>query len=188
MAGKFTRLRYDPEAYDEHLAQTTDPLLYRLDKNFTTRCDRCYAPDKWNQKTYDDTEAERIDIDSILRGLDRSHSKSAYHQQPRRIRGSRAISRLCPKSRLDSECSRYTHPASEIKGLACKDMRFDYPLIDPQCKIFEPFAINTRLQAKDDHRAVWQEPMDQSKFLPKPKKSRRQCRLTIECDDYDYDY
>ena len=61
-------------------------------------------------------------------------------------------------------------------------MRLEYPLYDPQCNIFENFQVNTRLQAKDNHRATWQVPLDQKETLPnKQYVSPRPKICTLNC-------
>jgi hypothetical protein len=56
--------------------------------------------------------------------------------------------------------------------LTVPDLNFSYPLQDPQCQIFENFSINTKLQAKDNHRTIWQVPLNQSDLLPVERLAR----------------
>ena len=88
----------------------------------------------------------------------------------------------CPNV-LEPQYSRYTHPSYDIKGLTTPDMRLDYPLHDPQCQIFENFQVNTRLQAKDNHKTVWQVPFDQKSLLPTERLARvKNCTVSLNCD------
>jgi hypothetical protein len=106
-----------------------------------------------------DISRNRIDVDSELRN---SQDKSFF---------------------LESENTRHTHPSYDVRGLNTPDLGLGYPLHDPQCQIFEPFQVNTRLQAKDNHKAVWQIPIDQTALMPprNPERQRR-CELELKCD------
>ncbi|MEM3062343.1 MAG: hypothetical protein QW303_02185 [Nitrososphaerota archaeon] len=164
MAGNFTKLIYDDQAYSEKLYRSTDPLKYRLDPNYAISCNKCFAPHSPSSKGSEVIE-QRIDVDSILRGVAKKYGKSIAHQSPESLDKFQTHFPKDCSNFLESEYSRYTHPSFDIRGLNVKDLRMDYPLHDPQCHIFENFAINTRLQAKDNHRAIWQIPMDQTEFF-----------------------
>jgi hypothetical protein len=83
---------------------------------------------------------------------------------------------------LETEYTHYTTPAYDIRGLTTRDLRFEYPLYDPQCQIFESFAVNTKLQAKDQHRAVWQVPFDQKDLLPVERLGMvKNCNMELDC-------
>lgn len=182
MAGKHTNLSYDPNTYQERVSQSTNPLSYRLDANSVVNCGACYAPYGPSGSENNHNVGDIIDVDSILRGIDRKHSKSFQDQLPRSLEGlAMRPNPLCAQ-RFETEYTRYTHPARDIKGLTVEDMRMDYPLHDPQCRIFENFQVNTRLQAKDNHKAVWQTPMDQSQLLPKERQPVKNCTVTVNCD------
>lgn len=184
MSGKFTNLIYDKDAYNDEVARSTRPMEYRLDPNFSTNCNTCFAP-YGPRGGHDNAVAagNQIDVDSILRGLTKVHSKANRYQIPDSLDSYKTVAPPRCHSRIDPEYSRHTHPAHQIKGLNVPDLRFHYPLHDPQCNIFEPFAINTRLQAKDNHRTPWQIPLDQSDAFPVEKKTRRNCRVTIDCSE-----
>lgn len=189
MSGKFTNLQYDKEAYDDKIARTTNPLLYKLDPNYAVNCKSCFAPhgpkgsyNHDNARINGDIVAnvgDKIDIDSILKGISKVNSKSNRQQIPDSLQHY-PVQKLseCPNA-LESQYSRYTHPAHDVRGLTVPDMRFDYPMYDPQCQIFENFEVNTRLQSKDNHRAVWPTPLDQTKALPNPIPQSN--ALTFNC-------
>ena len=83
---------------------------------------------------------------------------------------------------LESEYTRYTYHAYDIKGLTVRDLRFEYPLHDPQCQIFEDFSVNTRLAAKDNHRAVWQIPFNQRDLMPTERLGKvKNCYVALNC-------
>lgn len=182
MAGKYTRLSYDTAAQKEHIARSTDPLRYKLDPNFAINQNRCFAPhgpragaqtsDAVGSSPISTTFGEQADIDSVLRGVTKSNSKSNFQQMPDSLNPYKIFNLPnCPE-KIESEYSRYTHPAYDIRGLTVPDLNYDYPLQDPQCQIFENFAVNTRLQAKDTHRTVWQVPLDQRNAFPVERISR----------------
>lgn len=183
MSGKFTRMQYDNDAYDERIGRSTRPMNYRLDPNAYVNCNNCYAPNGPRGNMDNSvTVGNQIDLDSILRGLDTINTKINSHQMPVPL-GQYKLDHLpiCDNT-LETDATRHSNPASNIRGLAPRDMRLDYPLHDPQCNIFENFQINTRLQAKDNHRAVWQVPMNQDNILPKEQKRKpRNCKITYNC-------
>ena len=185
MAGKYTNLFYDSDASNERVWRSTDPMQYRLDPSFANNCTPCHAPYGPSGSDNNYRVADIVDIDSVLRGVDRTSSKGLRHQVPKSLEGfeqSRNTGLPSCNDRFESEYTRYTHPSFDIKGLGAEDMRLDYPLHDPQCQVFEDFRVNTRLQAKDDHKAVWQMPMDQTSALPRERRPRtKNCTVTIDC-------
>ena len=184
MAGKFTKQQYDPEAYNEQLSRSTDPMLYRLDPNHSVNCSPCFAP-HGPRGGHDNAVAlgNQIDVDSILKGIHKVNSKVNHHQIHNPLdEYTTYVPGECSNA-LESISSRYTHPSYDIKGLNVRDMRFGYPLHDPQCQIFENFEVNTRLQAKDNHKAVWQIPLDQKDLLPVERLGRvKNCTMTLNCN------
>lgn len=162
MAGNFTRLRYDTEAYMEELERSTEPLLYSLNNNFSINCNKCFAPyGPRDAQPASVATGQQIDIDSILRGVNNINTKSNHQQIPDSIKGYKLQTLPDCAPARESENTRFTYPAYDIKGLTVRDLHFDYPLFDPQCQIFENFSVDTRLQAKDNHRSIWQVPLDQ---------------------------
>ncbi|BCS83083.1 hypothetical protein QLL95_gp1040 [Cotonvirus japonicus] len=189
MAGKFTNMRYDGEAYGDEIKRSTNPLMYKLDNNFTTNCKPCFAP-QGPRGGHDNSIAigNQIDVDSILRGINKVNTKSNYRQIPESLDQFNTYTPRDCSSRLEPHSSRYSHPTYDVKGLTVPDMRFGYPLHDPQCQIFEDFGVNTRLQAKDNHRAVWQQPIDQRKSLPRERLGRtKNCTVSVNCTYAPYD-
>lgn len=184
MSGIFSGLNYDKNAYQEYLARSTNPLLYRLDPNQAINCNKCFAP--YGPRGGPENSVaigNQIDVDSILRGVNKINSKSNNHQLPDSLNSYPLYAPPECDDRLEPEYTRFTYPAYDIKGLNTKDMRFEYPINDPQCHIFENFQINTRLQAKDNHKAIWQQPMSQTNALPVEKMTPKpRCRVNIECE------
>jgi hypothetical protein len=183
MAGKFTNLRYDKEAYDEEISRSTNPLSYKLDPNYTTNCHPCFAP-YGPRGGHDNSETvgDKIDVDSVLKGLHKTNSKANKDQMPIPLNYSSQNPNECSGA-LETQYSRYTHPSFDIRGLNVPDMRFGYPLHDPQCQIFENFEVNTRLQAKDNHKTIWQIPLNQRDLLPTERLGKvKNCTVTLNCN------
>lgn len=173
MAGEYTRMNYDNEASRQRTQRSTDPLLYRLDPNFAVNCGRCFPQyDRVGGLGGSDAVGNQVDIDSILRGVAQLNSKSNSQQIPISLSGYNLTNYKDCSDQIETESSRYLTPAYEIRGMATQDLRLEYPLEDPQCNIFESFALNTRLQAKDNHRTVWQVPLDQRDALPVERLGR----------------
>lgn len=184
MAGKFTNLRYDQEAYKEEVSRSTNPMIYRLDPNYAVNCNPCFAP--YRPRAGHDNDVaigQQIDVDSVLRGISKVSSKSNRRQMPDPINNYVVSTPGECSNALESEYTRYSNPSFDVKGLNVRDMRFGYPLHDPQCQIFENFEVNTRLQAKDDHRAIWQVPLNQKDLLPTERLGKvKNCTVALNCN------
>lgn len=180
MAGIFTGLRYDNDAYREQVRRSTYPLNYRMDPNSVMSCNTCFAPyaSFTEQKP---TPGQIIDVDSILKGIDNKNSRGNTIQPSQFPTTEKLIPLRDCSNALETEYTRYTNPSYDIKGLTTSDMRFGYPLYDPQCNIFQNFEVNTRLQAKDNYKAVWQVPFDQRSALPQEKISQKRCSVSYNC-------
>jgi hypothetical protein len=186
MPGNYTRQIYDPKAYVEKVHRSTQPLNYALDPNYAVNCGNCFAP-YGPRGAYGGGAAystgNQIDIDSILRGVSQIHSKSNEQQLPQSIKGFMSFMPPdCPDA-IETEYSRFSTPAYDLRGLTTDDLRFEYPLFDPQCQIFENFETNTRLQAKDNFAAIWQTPMDQRDLLPVERLGQvKNCHINQNCN------
>jgi len=184
MSGKFTRLRYDTDAYIESLSRSTGSLEYVLDPNYSINCNKCFAPYGPRDAQPDSVAVgNQTDIDSILRNYNKINTKSNIEQQMTPLRGYQLANLPDCSPSMESEYTRLAYPAYELKGLTTRDLNFGYPLFDPQCQIFENFAVDTRLQAKDNHRSIWQVPMDQPD-LSRPRRlgNVKQCGITKDCE------
>ena len=185
MSGKFTGLGYDEQAYTEKLTRSTDPLMYRLDPTYAVNCNQCHAAYGLNNPTAANTPSQvgdKIDVDSVLRGITKIHSKSNAQQMPHELPKTQTKPLTDCSDALESEYSRFVTPAYDIRGLSTDDLRLSYPMHDPQCQIFENFAVNTRLQAKDNHRTIWQAPMNQRGLLPTERLGRiKNCTVSMNC-------
>lgn len=190
MAGRFTNLQYDPRAYNERTLRSVAPANYRLDPNYAVNVNTCFSNYGPHQGLNNSVAVgQQIDVDSVLRGISQINSKSNLEQIPDSLENFDVYDvPTCPdasdsSNSLETQYSRYTHPSYDIKGLNVEDMRFEYPFHDPQCQIFENYGVNTRLYAKDNHRATWQVPIDQGDSLPSRKIRRpKKCTLSLNCN------
>lgn len=171
MSGNFTKPLYDKCAYEKKVRESVDPANYRLDPNYSTNCNQCWSP---YGMPYDGiVGTSLVDIDSMLRGMCPSVTPSFK---------SDISASSCPKN-FDTEYSRISDPNYATRGCVVDQPRLDFPLFDPQCQIFENFHVNTRLQAKDNHVAVWQQPLDQTNTLPpKPTRKPISCKVKVNCE------
>lgn len=182
MSGRFTKLRYDQDAYNDSLSRSTDPLLYKLDPHYANNCNPCFAAHgPRNSNTHTMEPGQKIDVDSILRGVNKINSKSINGQIPDSLQRYHTTVPIDCSNAFEQSSSRYTHPIHENKGLNTSDMRLSYPLHDPQCNIFENFSVDTRLQAKDNHKTIWQVPINQRDALPTERGRTKKCTITVNC-------
>ena len=173
MAGKYTRQSYEQDTYNERLARSNNEVLYRLDPNFSVNCDSCFVSHgPRGGRPASTVIGDQIDVDSVLRGINRTNGRSNKQQMATPIDNFEVRHKPNCSNRLEPEYSRFTHPSYDIRGLTTIDLNFDYPLQDPQCQIFENFSVNTRLQSKDNHITTWQVPINQSDLLPVERLGR----------------
>jgi hypothetical protein len=169
-----SKLRYDPAAYKEAVERSTGPLNYRVFPPYGYNCGECFRPyGLVGTSGVSAALGNSVDVDSILSGRTVLNSKANDFSQPTPLTGYKTFNRTDCSPFLETEYSRYTHPIQDYKGLYPD--RF-YPLQhDPQCHIFEDFAVNTKLQAKDNHYAAYQIPLEQNDMVPTerlaPKKN-----------------
>lgn len=153
-----SRMRYDYPAYEEELQRSTNPLLYNLFPGYGHHCNECFpASGPMNTHGVNVVYGKEIDVDSIMSGRTVLNSKANDFSQPTPLNYNTKKSPECDKY-IETEYSRFTHPIQNYRGLYPD--RF-YPLNqDPQCHIFWNFEVNSKLQAKDNHRALFQIPLE----------------------------
>ena len=183
MAGKYTNQIYDKDAYKEELNRSVQPGEYRLDINYVVNNNQCFAPyGPWGNENGSSDTGNQIDIDSTIRGIDKIHSKSNKQQEPGSLNGYKTRMPTDCQLSLSTEYSRFITPAYDIRGLNTMDLNLDFPLNDPQCKIYENHAINTRLMEKDNHKAIWQVPINQNDLQPNIKLGKPyNCSVEQNC-------
>lgn len=162
MASQFTHLKYDEDAYHDHVDRSTAPFLYQVNSHFSTNPGLCYSPHGPNGTNYDPF-SDNVDINSWLRGLDKYHTKANYYDSaPPNPKNNTP---LC-HTPLQSNESRFEDPKYYYRGKPLDDLRFQYLYHDPQKHIFEDSSMNSRQYIKDNHKTNWQTPIDQSDSFP----------------------
>jgi hypothetical protein len=166
MSSHFSRMKYDLPAYQEAIERSTNPLKYNLYPGYGYHCNTCFpasGPVGTHGVNIDFTHKHVIDVDSILSGRTVLNSKANEFSYPTPLNYKTQKVGECDRF-IETEYSRYTHPIQNYRGLYPD--RF-YPLKqDPQCHIFWNFEVNTKLQAKDNHRAIFQVPVEQEDLNP----------------------
>lgn len=158
MSAHSSRMQYDYPAYAEALKRSTDPLKYYLYPGYGYNCNECF-PSAGVVDTHAGNISNKhaIDIDSIMSGRTVLNSKANDFSQPTPLNYQTSTYPLCNRF-IEPEYSRFTHPIQNYRGMYPD--RF-YPLIqDPQCNIFWNFEVNSQLEAKDNHLAIFQIPLD----------------------------
>lgn len=177
----FEGLRYDPCSYEERLKATTYPGVYSLNTpaNDCKKCDQDIPADPyiryqtWGLTTCPPGSA--IDDHSELLGLPRKASECPTKQH---LPGNTPASGRCaapsaadasPLScRTPTEPTRLSNPPCTLRSTGIN--RWEWLCEDPQKRAMIPFQtnINYRMVAKDNHRACYPTPLDQSALLPVP--------------------
>lgn len=193
----FNRLPYDTCSYEQTLAETTGPGHYQLSTP-PNSCSPCHPTDVRIRLQSGgvalNKETNLIDIDSELIGISRNLTQCPE----RKYLPDSDNSKLCGASggkypslskvtinsqkehiRFDncfngSEDTRLSNPPCNLRGTGWN--RWEWLCKNPQANLEEPydFQINTRILAKNNHRACIPNPIDQ--FLAHPNYEDK-----IEC-------
>ena len=154
MSGYRAGLKNDKDALREQMQRLRAPTNSFMDINRYQNAGACLRGyDNNNQRNGSygfDIEAENSLI--YPNYLSRSNTR----EMPKKIPNRQSV-KVCD-DRLTTDYTRMSKPAYELKGLTTRDMRLDYPLFDPQCNIFQDFAVNARQQSKDNFIATWNIP------------------------------
>ena len=160
--GHSSKLIYDKCYYDDYLSESVAPILYQLDPNRINNCNAClsvFGPRSSYygygvSTTMGHTTApaqDLVDVESILSNRNVIASKckdgkvndidvTQFHLQHPRI---------CNDT-LDPIATHLTNPPQNYRGMTIN--RF-YNLNKPaQANIYWDFAVNTKLEAKDNYR------------------------------------
>ena len=84
-SGSFERLKYDTETYDIDVAQSTAPIQYLLDPNFTNKCNLCRPEDIGyigRQGVSLNTNKSLIDVESDLKLLNYRQTRNPLTKLP----------------------------------------------------------------------------------------------------------
>jgi len=165
--GHFSKLAYDKCYYEDELAQSVSPLLYRLNPNQISNCNSCnsvFGPRASgvnghgiNGYGVSTTVGQRtapaqdlIDVDSILsnRNVIASKCKDGKVNDIDVTKFHLQHARIC-NDFLDPIASHLTNPPANYREMAINRF-YDLPT-HPQANIFYDFAVNTSLESKDNY-------------------------------------
>src|SRR3990172_7327290 len=197
MAGSFNRLPYDMDAYAVDLRQSTAPLSWNLDPNFSNSCKPCFANDVGylgRQGVSIGSDHSLIDTESDLFSLNRRNSRNpnmkfrpdCYNpQMGGGYPGGGGIA--ADLANQNGQCQGDKYDYSNCNGFYTDYTR----LVNPTCTLpgtgvnrFQPMClnfqdenrwlnpaetnINYRMVVKDNHRPKIPVPIDQTLALPDP--------------------
>lgn len=162
--GHSSRLIYDKCAYDDYLSESVAPLLYNLNPNQINNCSSClsvFGPRSSSgansygvSTTVGHVTApsqQLVDVESILsnRNVLTSKCKDGQVNDIDVTKFNLQHARIC-NDFLDPVATHLTNPPSNYRGMSIN--RFYDCHQNPQANIFYPFAVNTKLEAKDNYR------------------------------------
>lgn len=158
--GHSSRLSYDDGVYEDKVKESTGSLQYRLSPDQMHNCNQClstlgprggrHGVSKLGTTGYAASQ-DLIDVDSVLSNRNVKKSKSSlYGVNPVDLTKHKlSHARVC-NNYLNPEASRLSYPASTYRDMPIN--RFYNLPKDPQANIFWNFAVNTRLEATDNHK------------------------------------
>ena len=160
--GKFSRSKYDKNAYRDDIQESVEPLDYRLSTNKTYNCNRClstvgprssymghgvstvrdikYAPSQ-----------DLVDLESVLTNRNVKSSSDKKGKVNHADLNSYTMYDVprCDTT-LDPEYTQLSHPSANYRGISING--FYNTVHDPQENLFWNFSTNTSLEAKDNYR------------------------------------
>ena len=159
--GHSSKLGYDKCAYDDYLAESTAPILYKLNPNQINSCGAClsvFGPRGGHNgygvsTTVGHTTApaqDLIDVDSILsnRNVLASKCKDGKVNDIDVTKFQLQHARVC-NDFLDPLATHLTNPPANYRGMSIN--RFEDLPTPAQSVIYWPEMVNTSLEAKDNY-------------------------------------
>lgn len=191
--GHSSRLRYDEKSYDDKVYESTGPLQYRVNENYNYNCSACTStfgprsgymghgvsmPVK-NRPAVAQAE-ELVDIDSILSNRNVIlHRDRSSHINPIDVTKFKLEHPRTCGTFLDYKSSRLSHPTATFREMAID--RFYNLNKNPQENIFENFAENTSLTAKDDWFIDVPKLWSNTAGIPHELKTKPKCKNVKQC-------
>ncbi len=190
----FTRLPYDICSYEQQLSETTGPGHYQLETP-PNICGPCHPTDVRIRLQTNSVAINKnnhiIDVNSELLGITRNNSQCAERKYlptcensllcgastGGKHNGCQESAKLCidPTKEtlpfdncfIGTEDTRLSNPPCNLRGTGWN--RWEWLCKNPQANLEEPFDfnINTKILAKNNHRACIPNPIDQ--FLVHPE-------------------
>ena len=180
--GHSSRLIYDKCAYEDDLAQSVSPLLYKLNPNQINNCEGClsvFGPRSGhNGYGVSTTVGHRtspaqdlVDVESILsnRNVIASKCKDGKVNDIDVTKFHLQHARVC-NDFLDPIATHLTNPPQNYRELAINRF-YDLPT-HPQANIYWDQRVNTTLEAKDNYRERSPKLMKYDPALPQEFKGR----------------
>ena len=161
--GRFTRLNYDKDSILDNEKQLSEPLSYILDTNKIYNKNECFTtfgpstsymgnsvPVLQNMKDNIAASQQLVDVETILKNINVKTEKTRRgHVNPIDVtKWDTKSLKNCVRN-LEVETSRLQLPPSSFREMAINRF-YDLPK-NPQENIFYDFAMNTRLEAKDNY-------------------------------------
>lgn len=182
--GHSSRLGYDACSISDDISESVSPLLYKMNPNQINNCNAClsvFGPrTSAGANSYGvssiagHTSAisqDLVDVESILsnRNVLASKCKDAQVNDIDVTQFQLQHARVC-NDFLDPLATHLTNPPANYRGLAIN--RFHDLPKNPQANIFYNFAVNTKLEAKDNYRERVPRLIKYDPALPKELKGR----------------
>jgi hypothetical protein len=158
--GHSSKLQYDDCYYSSKLKQSTEPVKYRINPNYSDNCRRCLSTlgprsgymgfGVSTTKNVGVAPAQDLtDVDSILsnRNVKQSSCITGHVNFVNPTKWQEHNAEIC-NNFLNPERSRLSYPPKTYRSMNIN--RFYNLPTDPQKPIFYNFAIDTRLEAKDN--------------------------------------
>jgi hypothetical protein len=162
--GHSSKLQYDKKCYEDYLSESVSPLLYKLNPMQINNCNSCNSlfgprssggPNSYGVSTtvgnVTAPSQALADVESILsnRNVLASKCKDAQVNDIDVTKFQLQHARVC-NDFLDPLATHLTNPPANYRGMSINRF-YDLPK-NPQANIFNNFAVNSKLEAKDNYR------------------------------------
>lgn len=188
--GHSSKLQYDECYYEDRVKESTSPMKYRLNENYSHNCNSCLStmgPRSGYMGVgvsttvgHPQATAQYVtDTESILKNLNvkSSRCKTGKVNDIDITKFKLKHAPVCNKY-LDPIASRLSYPAATYRDMAVNRF-YDLPL-DPQANIFWDFSTNSRLEAKDNFMESLPKPMKDNSLPVEAKGKIKPCK--VSCD------
>lgn len=158
--GHSSRLGYDKCAYSDRLEESVGPIGYRLDPNWQENCSQCLSTLGPRSSHMGHgvssavghpiaTSQKLVDVESVLtnRNLKTTKCRRDGVNPINVTKFGVKHTRIC-NDYLNPLSSRMTYPAANYRDMAIN--RFYNLDRNPQANVFYDFAVDTKLEAKDN--------------------------------------
>lgn len=158
--GHSSRQQYDECFYSERVKEITDPMMYRMNPQQINNCNKClnkHGPigghgvsSMVNENKVVDARQQLTDVESILTNRNVLNSKCSKNGvNPVDFKNSTIYHNPTCNDYLDASPTRLVTPVDNFRGMSIN--RFENLPRDAQSNVFWNFAVNTKLEAKDNY-------------------------------------